>query len=193
LGAYACSQGKNFRADETEAVVWSFVSRVLKDPERLRRGMDEMLDRERASNSRAPGEDEDGWLNKLSEIEVQEERLLDLYLEGKLESDRYESRVSQLKRSRKTAVEELEHIRNRTTSLERLEQDRDALLSHYSQIAVEHLDNLEPEERNRVYTMLDLKVLAHEDGNLEVKWTLGGGLCRHNEPLPPGSYHTRGR
>ena len=46
LGAYACSQGKNFRADETEAVVWSFVSRVLKDPERLRRGMDEMLDRE---------------------------------------------------------------------------------------------------------------------------------------------------
>src|SRR5215211_3733615 len=187
LGAHACSQGKNFRAEETEAVVWSFVSRVLKDPERLRRAMDEMLDRERASSSRAPGEDEEGWLNKLSELEVQEERLLDLYLEGKLESDRYESRVSQLKRSRKTAVEELEHIRNRTTSLERLEQDRDALLSHYSQIAVEHLDNLEPEERNRVYRMLDLTVLAHEDGNLEVKWTLGGGLCRDNEPLPPGS------
>jgi site-specific DNA recombinase len=159
LGAYACSQGKNFRAEETEAVVWSFVSRVLKDPERLRRGMDEMLDREMASSSRAPGEDDEGWLNKLSALAVQEERLLDLYLEGKLESDRYESRVSQLKRSRKTAVEELEHIRNRTTSLERLEQDRDALLSHYSQITVEHLDNLESEKRNRVYKMLDLKVL----------------------------------
>jgi hypothetical protein len=67
------------------------------------------------------------------------------------------------------------------------------LLSHYSRIAVEHLDNLEPEERNRVYKMLDLKVLAHEDGNLEVKWTLGGSLCRDNEPLPPGSCRTRGR
>jgi hypothetical protein len=66
-------------------------------------------------------------------------------------------------------------------------------LSHYSQIAVEHLDNLEPEERNRVYKMLDLKVLAHEDGNLEVKWTLGGGLCRDNEPLLPGSSRTLGR
>src|ERR671921_1470321 len=193
LGIHACSQGKNFRAEETEAVVWSFVSRVLKSPERLRRGMDEMLDRERASSSRAPGEDEEGWLNKLSELEVQEERLLDLYLEGKLESDRYESRVSQLKRSRKTAVEELEHIRNRTTSLERLEQDRDALLSYYSQIAVEHLDNLEPEKRNRVYKMLDLKVLAHEDGNLEVKWTLGADPCGDNEPLPPGSSRTLGR
>ena len=54
----------------------------------------------------------------------------------------------------------------------------------HGQIAVEHLDNLEPEERNRVYKMLDLKLLAHEDANLEVKWTLGGNRCRDNEPLP---------
>ena len=54
----------------------------------------------------------------------------------------------------------------------------------HGQIAVEHLDNLEPEERNRVYKMLDLKLLAHEDGNLAVEWTLGGNLCRDNEPLP---------
>ena len=54
----------------------------------------------------------------------------------------------------------------------------------HGQIAVEHLENLEPEERNRVYKMLDLKVLAHEDGNLKVKWTLGGNLCRDNEPPP---------
>src|ERR687890_2440475 len=55
---------------------------------------------------------------------------------------------------------------------------------HHGQIAGEHLDNLEPEERNRVYKMRDLKLLAHEDGNLAVKWTLGGNLCRDKEPLP---------
>jgi len=54
----------------------------------------------------------------------------------------------------------------------------------HSQIAVEHLDNLKPEERNSVYKMLDLKLSAHEDGNLAVKWTLGGNLCRDKEPLP---------
>jgi hypothetical protein len=54
----------------------------------------------------------------------------------------------------------------------------------HGQIAVEHLDNLEPEERNRVHKMLDLKLLAHEVGHLAVKWTLGGNLCRDNEPLP---------
>jgi hypothetical protein len=39
-----------------------------------------MLDREKALGSRAPSEDEEGWIKKLSELEVQEERLLDLYL-----------------------------------------------------------------------------------------------------------------
>jgi hypothetical protein len=69
---------------------------------------------------------------------------------GKLESDRYESWVSQLKRSQRTIQEELEHTRNRITRVERLEQDRDALLSHYSQIAAEHLDKLDPEERDHL-------------------------------------------
>jgi hypothetical protein len=73
-----------------------------------------------------------------------------------------------------------------------VEQDRNALLSHYAQVAVEHLGNLEQEERNRVYKMLDLKVLAQQDGNLEVKWVLGGNPCRDNEPLLPGSSRIRG-
>jgi site-specific DNA recombinase len=193
LGSHACSQGKNFRAEDTERDVWNFVSSVLKDPERLRSGLDEMLDREEALSSLAHNEDEEEWLKKLSELEVQEERLLDLYLEGKLESDRYDSRVRQLKRSRMTVQEELEHIRNRTARMKRLKQDRDTLLSHYSQITVQQLDKLEPEERNRVYKMLDLKVLAQKDGNLEVTWALGGDPCGDNEPLPPDSSRTRGR
>ena len=40
----------------------------------------------------------------------------------------------------------------------------------HGQIAVEHLDNLESEQRNRVYKVLDLKLLAHEDGT---SWSSG--------------------
>src|SRR5215207_6385686 len=181
------------RAEETEAAVWDFVSGILKDPERLRRGIDEMLDRERALTSRSPGDDEEGWLKKLSELVAQEERLLDLYLEGKLEIGRYESRVSQIKQSRRTIEDELERIRNHSAHIERLEHDRNALVSHYSRIAADHLDELEPQERNRVYKMLGLTVLAHRDGSLEAKWALGVDPCRDNELLPPGSYRTPGR
>jgi hypothetical protein len=193
LGKQACSQGKNFRAEETETTVWEFVSGILKDPQRMRCGLDEMLDRERASASRGPGEEEEVWLKKLSKLGFQEERLLDLYLEGKLEADRYGARVSQLKQARKTIEEELGRIRDRASHIERLEQDRDALLNHYSRIAANHLDELEPEERNRVYKMLHLTVLAHPNDNLEVKWALGGDPCRDNATTLPGSFRTRGR
>lgn len=143
--------------------------------------------------SQAPEEEEEVWLKKLSELEVQEERLLDLYLEGTLEADRYGARVSRLKQARKTVEEELGRIRDRASHIERLEQDRDALLNHYSRIAADNLDKLEPEERNRVYKMLNLIVLAHANDNLEVTWVLGGDPCRDNATTPPGSFRIRDR
>jgi hypothetical protein len=151
-----------------------------------------MLDQMKTLASRSPGDDEESWLNKLSELESQEERLLDLYLVGKLEVSRYASRVSQLKQSRKIIEDELERIRDRTAHIERLEHNRDALLSYYSQLAIERLDELEPEERNRVYRMLGLTVLAHEDNKLEARWAFGEVLCRDNVTLLPDSCHTPG-
>src|SRR5215210_3145849 len=128
-----------------------------------------------------------------AELKSQEERLLNLYLEGKPEVSRYESRVSQLKHSRKTVEEEVVRIRKRTAHIGRLEHDRDVLLSHYSRLAVDRLDQLEPEERNRIYRMLGLTGSTHEDNKLEAKWAFAEGLCRDNVTLPPGSYHIRGR
>jgi DNA repair ATPase RecN len=100
--------------------------------------------------SRGLDEEEDVWLKKLSELKLKEERLLDLYLEGKLEADRYGARVSQLKQTRKTVEEELSRIRDRASHIERLERDRDTLLGHYSRLTTDYLDKLEPEERNHV-------------------------------------------
>ena len=55
------------------------------------------------------------------------------------------------------------------------------------------VDELEPEERNRVYKMLGLTVLAHGDGSLEAKWAFDEDPCRDNVTLPPGSCRTPGR
>jgi hypothetical protein len=70
LGEYACPQGKNFRAEETEAVVWQFVSDLLKDPTELRRGINKMLDDMKILASRNPTDDEERWLKKLAELEA---------------------------------------------------------------------------------------------------------------------------
>jgi hypothetical protein len=44
--------------------------------------------------------------------------------------------------------------------VERLEREKEALLEQYSRMVPEHLDALEPSERNRVYRMLDLSVCS---------------------------------
>jgi hypothetical protein len=142
-----------------------------------------MLEQEKALLYRGPGEDEKMWLKKPAGLEVQEERLLDLYLENKLEVDRYESHAAQIKQWRKTVEDELARIKGRAAHLEQLERDRDALLNHYSSIVPERLDALNPDERNCVYKLLGLKVLARENGDFEVKWALGGAPCGDNEPL----------
>jgi hypothetical protein len=152
-----------------------------------------MLEREKALLSRGPDEDEETWLKKLAELDVQEERLLDLYLEDKLEVGRYESRAAQIKQRRKTVEDELARIKRRAAHVEQLKRDRDALLNHYSRIVPERLDALKPDARNRVYKMMNLTVLAHESGGLEVKWVHGADPCGDNEPLLPGSCRTPGR
>ena len=124
-----------------------------------RRGL-EMLRREKELVHRDPGDDVGVWLSKLAELDAQEERLLDLYLEAKLEADRYERRAAQIREARRTVQDELARVEARAARVERLERNRDALLERYSRLVPERLDALEPSERNRVYRMFDLSVLA---------------------------------
>jgi hypothetical protein len=74
--------------------------------------------------------------------------------------------------SRKTAERELEAIHGHQERVEKLEQDKDAILEHYAGTAPEALDSLAPEERNQVYRMLRIKVVVHVDGTLEVSGPL---------------------
>jgi hypothetical protein len=47
-GDAECTNRKHFRAADLEGRVWDLISRLLKDPERLRAGLDEMIEAERA-------------------------------------------------------------------------------------------------------------------------------------------------
>jgi hypothetical protein len=42
-----CINGKHHRAAEAKTAVWDLISRLLKDPERVRAGLEEMIEQER--------------------------------------------------------------------------------------------------------------------------------------------------
>ncbi len=143
-----------------------------------------MLENERVPSG---GEDEASWLKRITEINVKQERLLDLHLEGDITTAQFRSKSEELQEARAVAKEQLEAARSRSSRLEDIERSKDAILSHYASLVPQGLAELSAEERNRVYRMMHLRVFARRDDTLITDWG-----C-NDEPLPPGSCRTRGR
>jgi hypothetical protein len=76
--------------------------------------------------------------------------------------------LSELDEIRETAECELEAARARGEALQRLEQDRDALMESYAGMVGETLEDLAPEERHRIYKLLRLGVRFRPEWPLEI-------------------------
>ena len=176
-----CINGKHHRAAEAEAAVWNVVSGLLKDPERLRAGLDEMIEQERAGMRGDPDQEAASWLEKLSEVEQERRGYLRFAAKGHMTDDELDEALAELEETRMTAEEELAAIRGRKEILEELERDRDALLESYAKMTPEALEALTPEERRQVYGMLRLKVEVYADGRMEARGVLSEDVCKLHE------------
>jgi hypothetical protein len=178
-----CSNGKHHRKSEAEAAVWNLVSRLLKDPDRLRAGLDQMIERERAGIRGNPDREAAYWSQKLPEVEQERRGYIRLAAKGHLTDEDLEQALAELEETRATAEEELRIVLGRKEALEDLERDKDALLKSYARLTPEALDSLTPEERKQVYTMLRLKVEVAADGSMEARGIMGDILhvCTRTE------------
>ena len=156
--------------------MWEFVSGLLEDPERLRAGLDAMIEEEREGVRGDLGEEVEIWLDKLAEADVMRAGYQELAAKGLMTLDELGERLAQVKEERVIARNELEALKR----LEALERDREALLKHYAGEIPTALDNISPEERHRIYRMLRLKVTTKPPGEgLEVT----GILCDSSSSL----------
>ena len=180
----ACSMSRTMRAELVGARVWEFVREILMNPSNLARGLDRMIEHERAPST---VEDEALWLKRIAEIDLKQERLLDLRLDGDITPEQFRARSADLKDARIAAQDQLEASRSRLSRLKDLERGKDALVSHYASLVPVALNELPPADKNKVYEMMHLRVFAHPDDTLIAEWG-----C-NDEPLPPDSCRTRGR
>jgi hypothetical protein len=74
------------------------------------------------------------------------------------------------------ARRELESLKGRSERLENLKHDRDAVLEAYANVTGEALEELSPEERNKLYKILKLRIALRDDGTLEVSGVFCGDL-----------------
>jgi site-specific DNA recombinase len=172
----SCSNRKTHRAERIEPAVWDLVSELLTDPERLRAGLDAMVEQERSGSRGDPDREARAWLERLSEADRMRAGYQELAAKGLMTIEELSARLEELEATRRTAADELEAIRRRAERLAGLKQDRDTLMELYAGAVPEKLERLSPEKRRRIYGMLRLEVSARPDGSLEARGVLVKGL-----------------
>jgi site-specific DNA recombinase len=187
-GRDACTNAQRPKADERELAVWEVVSGLLKDPSRLRAGLEELIEEERHALRGDPDQEIKAWAKKLAEVDRKRSAYQDQQAEGLITLEELRAKLSALEEARTVAQRELDVLRSRREHVEQLEHDADTILEHYAGMVPEALDALTSEERHRVYKMLRLKVLLHADGSTEITGTFGGQV----EAPGPGSVETEG-
>jgi site-specific DNA recombinase len=162
-----CSNTKHLRAEQIEEQVWGFVRGLLRDPERIRAGLDRLIEEERTDSVRDPKRNAEFWSKKMTEVEVERRGYHRLAAKGHMSDEELAAALSELDETRGSAERELEAAQARGEALQRLEHDRDALMETYAGMVSETLEGLAPEERHRIYKLLRLGVRFRADWPLE--------------------------
>jgi len=138
----------------------------LQDPERIRAGLDRLIEEERADAGRDPERNAEFWSKKITEVERRGYHRL--AAKGHMTDEELAAALAELDETRETARCELEAARARGEALQRLEHDRDALMESYAGMVSETLEDLAPEERHRIFKLLRLGVRFRPDWPLEI-------------------------
>jgi hypothetical protein len=152
------------------------VSGLLKEPERIRAGLERLSEEERRGTRGDPLREQKAWLEKLAEADRRRARFQDMAADGLIAFDELRAKLAALEETRELAQRELGILRDRQERLGDLERDKAALLERYAGMVPGELDDLGPEERNRVYKMLGLGVTVRPSGVLEISGTFGEGF-----------------
>ena len=162
-GEEGCSNGRTVSAFALEAKVWAFVRGVMTEPEELAKDLDRMIELKRADRRGDSQKETRAWVDELAKLDRKKDGYHDQAAEGLLGFDKLRDKLAALDQRRITVEGELEALRGHSEELERLERDRDAIVSHYAGLAPEVLESLGPEERHRLYGILGIKVFAKGD------------------------------
>lgn len=172
-----CGQ-KMIRAEKLEAGVWGLVSGLLKDPQKLAKGMDRLIEQEASWRADGPDRESEILLGKVSECARLRAAYQEQQASGLMTMNELADKLEELERAKTLAQTELANLSERQRRVGELVQDKEAVLALRSEAVVRGLDDLAPEEKSEVYRLLKLEVTPTPEG-MEVS-----GALLYSESLP---------
>jgi site-specific DNA recombinase len=170
----------SLRFHKVEPLIWEFVSGMLRDPERIRTGMDRLIERERGAWRGDAEEEKKTWAEQIAEAARLRAAYQDQQAAGLMTLEELGAKLANLQEGRRRAEAELAALEEREGRVSTLERDRDALLRDWSDAVPEALESLSGEERNQIYRLLRLEVQVCE-GGFEVSGALTSFMHIRND------------
>jgi hypothetical protein len=194
-GTEACPNGVHHRVEKIEAEAWAEVSALLKDPERLRVGVDRIIEeRKKSALRRDPARESTHWHEELEKVENMRSGYLDQQAEGLISMAELRGKLATLEERRRVAERELGEIARYEERLAELERGLEELTALYREQAREGLDLYTPQDRHNAYRSLGIHVIAHPDGSTELTGSvLAEARSDKRGSLPNGEYHVLAR
>ena len=145
-------------------MVWDFISGLLEDPERIKAGMEALIEQEQAISPRDADEQAAAWAKKLAQCDQLRGAYQDQQAAGFMTLEELGSKLEGLEETRRSVHAELAALGAREERASELKRDRDALLESWAGTVPKALESLTGEERNKAYRMLRLEVTPAPDG-----------------------------
>jgi site-specific DNA recombinase len=178
-GKYACPQ-RSVRIEKVEPLVWGFVSGMLRDPEKIRRGLEALIQQERAGAHEDPARELTRLEDKLAENSRLRRAYQDQQAAGLMTLGELRSRLEDLDEARRLLESEVAALRRSEQRATQLEEDGDALLASLAARIPKALESLSGGERNGLYRTLRLQVIPVSEG-----FEVTGIFCSEG-PTPAG-------
>jgi hypothetical protein len=138
----------------------------------IRSGMEALIEQERESKPRNLDREAKVWTKKLAEHTRLRSAYQDQQAAGLMTLQELGAKLAELEQGREEAERELLALRSHQQRVEELEKERYALLQSMAEAVPAALEDLEGEEKNRLYQMLRLEVVPSEEG-----YEVSGAFC----------------
>jgi len=184
-GKEGCANNRVIPADALERALALQVSKLLRDPDRIKRDLDDAIEQARQDlrNSDATRK---ALADQIQDLAHKRERLIDLAQDGLIGKADLAERLGRIDKDRSVAEGELKKLEEGERHIEALTMRREVILESYSQNILRGVWTLPPELRRGIYDLLGLKVTASHYGNtirLHVEFDLTPGVIRYSREV----------
>jgi len=164
-----CTNGRGVRADALEREAWERVSSALRHPDRLRTGLEKMIESRKESLMTMPDGQIARWAAEVQKAKAKRAPYQDQEAEDLMTREELRTKLTKLDETVGLAEAEIDKLKGHEKAIRELQKSGEELLEHYTKLVPEELEDLSAAERRHVHQLLQIEVWVPYEGEIRIR------------------------